>query len=966
MAPEHWQRVREIFESALELRAEDRGAFLDDQCATDPSIRRDVDRLLAVEGRFDARLLESSIAAEQVAMAPTVGGTIPRVGTRLGPYELQALLGAGGMGEVFRARDTRLNRTVAIKLILRPLSSDPLCRKRFEREAQAIATLQHPNICTLHDIGHQDGTDYLVMEYLEGKTLAARMRQGSLPFDLALRYATEVADALEAAHRHGVVHRDLKPANIFITKHGEAKVLDFGLAKLEDPDSNRGTSTDTALDVLTTPGVAMGTAPYMSPEQARGEDLDARTDIFSFGAVLYEMATGKMAFPGKTTAMAQKGILDVTPLPPSQVRPDLPERLDQIVGKALEKDREMRYQSAADLRADLNRLRRDTDRTRVVATSAVSHSGNRPADDAQNRKPLKQWFAMSIVALLLVAAGLAWYVRRAALTSIPHQSPNALQVRAITESGNAYAGAITSDGRYVAYVKRGQGTAELRLFQVATERDVPLLPASPLPLSILSPHFSPDGNFIYFLRQLKPEDNDAEGVYRIATLGGPATPIATDARMYSLTVSPDGKQIAYIAQSSSESLIVAIDPDGSNRRILARHPLGLGFWFVEWSHSPNTLAAVIDGVDDQLVRIELPSGSIQDLKLSNWGAIGQPAWSSDDAQIYIPGVKLDGPTTMQLWAIDAHSGAYRLLTSNATNYMSASLSAATSGDLVATTRTPAYSLWVTDHSRQLRPIASLTGEGDDSVAWVDNRIVSSNTSEMIVHDSDGQNPARFSSSGYRDLARCGPSQVVYMTGDVTNRDIGRIARTNITTGSTSTLTDGPLDVKPSCTVNGSTLIYLSCAQQSNLCTLKRKSVDSKLSDVLFEFHPVNSVFMQRPTVSPDGTTVLFTGRVDAAALNEWAMIIPTSGGEVKRLKMPVPIGDVIAYRWSADGKSILYATNESGVGNIWSVPIGGTTPKRLTDFHSDRISSFDVSADNRLVISRGNINYDVVLLSDVK
>ncbi len=363
--------VRDILHSAMEMRPAERAVYLDRECASDASLRKDVDEMLSIEGKLRPDFLESP-ATQQVSLpgSSSSGNSKLAAGTRFGHYEIQALLGEGGMGEVYRGRDTRLNRTVAIKVIPQALASDPFRKQRFEREARAISALQHPNICTLYDVGHQDGAFFLVMEFLEGETLAKRLQKGSLSLELTLRYGIEVADALDAAHRRGIVHRDLKPANIFITSHGESKVLDFGLAKLDDSDPEVGTSAQTATDVqiLTTPGVAMGTAPYMSPEQVRGEDLDARTDIFSLGAVLYEIATGKMAFPGKTTAMVHKAILDETPPPPSEVVPTLPERLDQIVGKALEKDRDLRYQSAADLRADLSRLKRDTSSGKVVAT----------------------------------------------------------------------------------------------------------------------------------------------------------------------------------------------------------------------------------------------------------------------------------------------------------------------------------------------------------------------------------------------------------------------------------------------------------------------------------------------------------------------------------------------------------------------------------------------------------------------
>ena len=367
MTPERWQRIRELLHGAMELAAAERSVFLDSKCSNDPVLRREVESFLSAEGEVSREFLERPIT-DSISVAP---------GSRLGPYEIVAFIGAGGMGEVYKARDTRLDRTVAIKVLPAHLSSSSQHIERLQREAKAISALQHPNICTLHDVGQQDNSQYLVMEYLEGETLAERLTKGRLPLDLTLRYATEVADALEAAHRRGVVHRDLKPGNIFLTTHGESKVLDFGLAKLEDsrPATNSATTLTSDPKALTTPGVAMGTVAYMSPEQARGEELDARTDIFSLGAVLYEMATGKLAFPGKTSAVVFKGILDEAPPAPSQIVPSLPASLDQIVEKALEKDRDLRYQNAVDLRADLQRLKRDAGPARVTTRLQIATKG---------------------------------------------------------------------------------------------------------------------------------------------------------------------------------------------------------------------------------------------------------------------------------------------------------------------------------------------------------------------------------------------------------------------------------------------------------------------------------------------------------------------------------------------------------------------------------------------------------------
>ncbi len=407
MTPERWQRVRGILDGVMDLRPHERTEYLDRICAGDPGLRKDVDELLSIEAKLDPGFLESP-AAEQVRPASTtaVADTVLAAGTKLGPYEVQALLGAGGMGEVYRARDTRLNRIVAVKVLPHAMSRDPARLHRFEREARAIAALQHPNICTLHDVGVQDGTQFLVMEYLEGETLAKRLQKGRLPIELTLRYGAEIAEALHAAHHRGIVHRDLKPANIFLTSHGEAKVLDFGLAKLDEPLSDEAVTAEAGVNekLLTTPGVAMGTASYMSPEQARGDELDARTDIFSLGAVIYEMATGKMAFPGKTAAIVHKAILDSTPPLPSQVDPSLPEHFDELVTKALEKERDLRYQSAADLRADLNRLKRDGSSAKMPVSGAGMRAGRH-----LNRRT---WLTACLtVVLIAVSAASGLYYR---------------------------------------------------------------------------------------------------------------------------------------------------------------------------------------------------------------------------------------------------------------------------------------------------------------------------------------------------------------------------------------------------------------------------------------------------------------------------------------------------------------------------------------------------------------------------
>jgi serine/threonine protein kinase/Tol biopolymer transport system component len=1006
MTPERWQRVKNLFHSALERESNQRALFLDEACAGDELLHKEVESLLASHEQTGSFI--DSPAYELGAELLTEDPAQLSVGQHIAHYKILALLGSGGMGEVYLAQDVRLGRKIALKLLPAQFTTDRNRLRRFEQEAHAASTLSHPSVCMIHEVGEtEDGRHYIAMEYVDGVTLSQHITETRMQIGEALDVAIQVGSALAAAHEAGIVHRDIKPENIMLRRDGYIKVLDFGLAKLTEPQATDLAATPTAL-VKTDTGVVMGTSRYMSPEQVRGLAVDARTDIWSLGVVIYEMVTGGAPFEGATTSDVIVSILEREPLPITSHSSEGPAELQRIVKKALSKERAERYQTVKDMAFDLKSLKQELEfegkqgrsiqpelssgataergdplrietvpgpalRTEEVqAVRTTSSAEYIITEIKRHRKSIV--VTLSVVAITIAAIGFGLYRFSGRNKSVvPFQKTKITKLT----TGKALHAAISPDGKYVAYVlDEGAGQQSLWVRQVAVASNIRIVPPAEVQYTNLT--YTHDGNYIYY-GVLNTKGDFFGGVgalYQVPALGGDARRLIEN--VYSpITLSPDDKRLAYIEIILKEgNVLMVANADGTGKKKLSnlQQP---DYWVPvgpAWSPDGKVIVCIagsnVDNTDQGLVEVRVEDGSMRRITSQKWWWIGHLEWMRDGSGLVM--LAPDRSVSFaEIWYLSYPSGEARKITNDLTSYGSVSLTA-DSRTLIATQTALLLNIWVMpagDPSRAKQITSGASTYFD--LSWTpDGKIVySSNASgngDIWILAADGTGQKQLTSNAGENF---GPSvspdgrYIVFGSG---RTGPFKIWRMNIDGTNPKQLSTGSVGHNyPTCSPDGQWVVYTSSKPTDNIVyhfPLWKIPIEGG------EPVQLNDKFTVKPEVSPDGKMIACfytTGVPEPSKL----AIIPFAGGPPIKIFDVVPTVDQYnnSIHWTADGRALTYRDGRSGAINIWSQPLSGGKPIQLTDFKSDLLYSFGWSRDGKqLAYSRGVVTHDVVMMSDVK
>jgi serine/threonine protein kinase len=931
------------------------------------------------------------------------------VGRRLGRYEIRTLLGVGGMGEVYLAQDTQLLRSVALKLLPPDFTRNAERLRRFKQEALAASALNHPNILTIHEIGSAGGTDFIVTEFIDGISLRELMAKQPLSIGQVLDICSQIASALAAAHTAGIVHRDIKPENVMVRRDGYVKVLDFGLAKLTQIPGPRSSSEASTVQVVQTdPGKVMGTAKYMSPEQARGFEVSEQTDIWSLGVILYELAAGRAPFEGQSGTDVLASILTAEPVPLQRHSPDIPSELQRIVRKALRKDPEERYQLAKELALDLRNLRRELEFNNEIEISRQptapsqqnsgigpslrsSHSSSHTAEINVRRTnstaeylvaeikshPKALVFVLGVIALAALAVVLSvayrWTAKQAPSSNVSNTSRN-MKIARLTSSGTADKAAISPDGKYVVHVASETGQQSLRVRQVNTHSDVQIVPPSDVQYTGLT--FSRDGDFIYYIAAEK--NSSTSNLYQIPVLGGNERRVLSNVGS-AVTFSPDGQQVAFIRNfpdAGEDALMIGSAHGGGERKLTVRK-LPNFFRHVAWSPDGKTIAcsagSFVPSYTTYVVDVALESGKEKQIGTQSWMFMGQLAWIDDGNAIILVASEQDSGSSdaQQIWYVSYPEGGARRVTNDLNNYTGISLTS-DSNRLITVQSETSSNVWTVPSGDANRATSITPGAGridgrDGLGSTPEGKIVyaskASGNLDLWMMNSDGTNQRQLTENSRINSHPAISSDGRYIVFASDRTGASNIWRTDIDGSNARQLTRGSGEEYPQCSPDGKWVVYTLLG--AGKPTLWRVSIDGGAPQQLTDKYSAAASF------SPDGKSLACIYRDEQPTSPLKLAIFPPEGKQPTRIFDAPILADEVSLvpppRWTTDGRALTYVVTSAGVSNIWLQPIDGGAPRQLTMFKADRIFSFEWSRDGKqLVVARGIVASDVVLISNFR
>jgi serine/threonine protein kinase/Tol biopolymer transport system component len=949
-------------------------------------------------------------------------------GTKLGHYEIVSKIGEGGMGEVYLSQDTKLDRKVALKILPADVASNRDRMDRFVREAKSAAALNHPHIAHIYEIGEsgssptvREGVHFIAMEYIDGETLREKIHRDKAPLPKLLKYLTQIAEGLSKAHSAGIVHRDLKPDNIMITRDGFAKILDFGLAKLVEPqrsfDASDSGSSEIATAVMaqqSTPGMVMGTVGYMSPEQAQGKtkEIDHRSDVFSFGCILFEAATGKRAFEGKDVLDSLHKIVHAPTPQIKDFTASAPDELQRIVRRCLAKEPDKRYQSIKEVAIELEELQQELKGASELEYSAQPTSSSAAASIAAAQtesvhssasgagsigtalstssaeylvgeiKRHKLGALLAIGAFAVVFAGAGFGIYKWIGSNRGSEAPRALKITRLTTSGRAPRAAISPDGKYVVYVQMGEGRRQsLWLRQVSTSSDVQILPEDGAAYRGIT--FSANGDFIFYVR------NENAGLshgalWRSPVLGSNPRKLIDDVDSY-ISLSPDGKQVTFVRPDPDglgESLMVAnIDGSGEKKLASRKSPNNFTGSSPSWSPDGQTIAIgqedVTGGIFRSVVGVRVEDGTEQPFTDRKWSGNYTPdlAWLSDNSGVLVTASEQAG-SNPQIWFLAWPGNEARQVTSDLSAFSNVSVTS-DSSTVCAVRSESITNLWVADNTDldNAQPITSGAErfDGANGISWTpDGRIIFSSQAggeqNIWIVGADGGGNRQISSSARRNRAPAVSPDGRYIIWQ-SNRGSGlTLWRMNIDGGSPKQLTKGGSDYEPQISPDGKWVVFTRVEPGRFKVGLWKVSLEGG------EAMPIvgGSSTSWSNVVSPDGTKIAYT---EAGSRGNYSkiVVIPFEGGPpIVSLDFPEREdnpggGDPRIIQWTADGRAIAFIRDVKGQSNIWTLPLDGGAPKQLTHYKDLAIRNFAWSRDGKkLALSRGSSTRDVVLIKNFR